>query len=173
MSAAWEKKAAAYAGGGKVKHDGRTPLQKENEKVCAACNGRCCRKLPGAIFPQDLGKSKEEIRVKLNAMLETREYSVDWWEGDDPIYYIRPKTVLDVGLYNGSWGGECTFFTDGVGCSLTFKERPRECRYLIPYKDGCKIDSKKNGREGAAKAWAKYQDVILMCAGRKEEEEIV
>lgn len=127
--------------------------------------------MPGAVYPEDL----KEVTVEHISALINQGYQFDSWDGDPRVdkgeevpleehvdrgWYLRPQTVDSRGeLYDPSWGGKCIFLTN-KGCSMAFKERPRECRTLTPSPDfKCKGDETTN-KQGSAIAWIPYHSII-------------
>ncbi len=136
----------------------------ENHAICAECGGKCCKRMPGIVLPDDLKKPLKESVMEL---LFTGKYAVDWWEGDPRddedeysyVYYIRPKVKgHEKKLLHPSWGGECIFLTD-TGCELPFEQRPAECRMLEPVRSGECIYHGVTKQEFAL-IWLEYQDII-------------
>jgi len=136
----------------------------ETPEICSRCGGKCCLRMPGAVWPDQL----PEITVKTLSEYYHAGYQFDYWEGNpgnDPkydgvkAYYLRPQTVRARGeIVNGSWGAPCAFLTS-KGCSLKFEDRPRECQGLIANEElHCKpsLGSKRD----AAIAWLPYNDII-------------
>lgn len=150
-------------------------------EACAACGGRCCKHLPGALLPSDV---KPSVSVEsLIALLSTRYYAVDWWEGDpregmyelERAYFIRPHTQVGYAngcVYDASWGGACIFLRDS-GCELSHDERLYECRALEPrypnacVRHACQVGNGRfTGKLAAALAWLPYYDMIEEAAAR-------
>jgi Fe-S-cluster containining protein len=143
-----------------------------NESLCAMCGGCCCRRMPGALSPEDALHltGQDNIFDALRVLLSTGDYQVDWWEGDprpdgelEQAFYLRP-TVLDhrrTRLYSPSWGGTCIFLSE-TGCRLAPEDRPAECRLLEPKEDG-NCDSGFT-KQDAAIAWIPYHDNIHLAA---------
>lgn len=138
--------------------------------ICSACQGKCCKSNPGCTFPEDFGLPGDKIT--LLAALFSGTFCIDYWEGDLPdeengdliAYFIRPSIKGHEGKLNhAGWGGECNLLTP-LGCSLANKERPTECRHLIPNaKDSrlCKLDNKEIfGKVAACVAWLPYNDLL-------------
>lgn len=143
-------------------------MKKINKKLCMDCGGHCCKKMPGATFPSDFGKSKKEIMENVRKILATGKFGIDWWEAEKPRYYVRPKTQGESKLFNSSWGGVCIFFNQDKGCNLNFRDRPRECRYLIAGKPekSCLTYAPpsarfSNNKEGASLAWQSFNDFLV------------
>lgn len=120
------------------------------EDYCTACEGACCKHLPGHAAPQDFGITKGEIEDGVRQALRSGKWQIDMWSGKaalpkserkvhDP-YLIRP-TCLDGNedrTFSYSWGGRRIFLTD-KGCTLEPSARPYECRMLEPRPNGeCK-----------------------------------
>jgi hypothetical protein len=136
----------------------RLPMH-EKPDICGPCGGRCCKAMPGSCTPDDFHR---DMRV-VEGALRTGRYAIDWWEGGDKIYYVRPATKGDEGdTFDPSWGGECTFLTE-TGCSLKGYERPENCRELEPIGGKC---TSKIDKYGYALTWLEYQDQ-LEDIGRK------
>jgi Fe-S-cluster containining protein len=138
----------------------------ENKKICAACGGRCCKRLPGAMYPSDVkkGRSKLSMRKALQTVLASGRYAVDWWEGENgkSVYYLRPHTKEGKncgGLLDPSWGGECTFLRED-GCELKFEQRPRTCRKLVPIAGGRSCHTESHSKKAAYRRWLPYQTDI-------------
>lgn len=135
-------------------------------EICAGC-GACCRRMPGAAFPEDF-PTMESVKEAI----DSGRWAVDWWEGDpreghrelDKGLFIRPATKGSEGLRRDpSWGGECTFLTE-QGCELTVNRRPRECRMLAPNPTGpCRGDTESD-KQAAAVAWIERAADLEICA---------
>ena len=48
--------------------------------TCAQCGGVCCKLMPGAYIPQDLGNDDEEILRAIECGLRQGTMSIDGWE---------------------------------------------------------------------------------------------
>lgn len=138
-----------------------------NKDLCSICDGECCKNMPGCNLPEDFGKS---LYFSLLEHFKTGKWAIDWWEGDPRkgkheltrAFFIRPAIKNKTNLFDPSWGGECVFFTSGVGCSLDDKKRPAECRLLEPNSDRC---IKHGGsKQEASIAWIPFHDVIIKAA---------
>ena len=139
----------------------------EPSAACKTC-GQCCKSLPGAHVPDDFGLDLiESVRAKL----ASGRYALDWWEGDvaesrelDSVLYLRPATKrLEGKVFDGSWGGECTFLTPS-GCSLARPDMPAECKALRP-RSSRKGDCPSTfGKQEVALAWRPYQSLLAMIA---------
>ena len=122
-----------------------------NEEMCAACGGQCCKRLPGIASPEDFSLPDT---TQLIEALKSGKWAVDWWEGNNPLYFVRPATKDAIGeLFDPSWGGECVFLTE-KGCSLPHDQRPSGCRLLEPKEPHCIAHGA--GKEEAGLAWEKY-----------------
>jgi len=147
---------------------------------CKKCGGQCCKSAPGCYIPSDIGNTESDIKIKLLFGLRSGFYAVDSWDGKlnkedndeyGSIYFIRPRVKGNNKIYDASWGGECANLTEN-GCSLSFNNRPYECKLLIPkYENNeakChypKWFSKKheNGKHFSATQWKPYQAIINEC----------
>ena len=131
---------------------------------CSECKGKCCKIIPGCIFPEDFIRNNKKIdRKTITDMVVNGTYAFDSWEGfggKGVGLFIRPSTkgkeklILDF-----SWGGECVFLTK-KGCKLSFKNRPLQCRNLKPRKNKRCTGDKRTGKYEAAVAWSKYYKLI-------------
>ncbi len=131
----------------------------ENYELCSECGGKCCKGLPGTVYPDDINELSFDA---IHEMLESGRYSIDWWEAAEPIYFLRPATKGKEGnYYDGSWGGECTFLSES-GCELLFEERPTGCKALVPNpnhgKQACNVNG-LNKRHGVD-AWVPHQNLL-------------
>ena len=161
-------------------------LNNENHSLCSVCQGACCKRMPGAVIPQQFN----QITLDLLVDLLTSGYCLDYWEGyieddngnwgdsheDKPAYFLRPKIKgHETSLVHGAWRGECVFLTE-KGCSLSFKERPYFCQILVPHEDNtkCSPDNSKEGllpsltKKEAVKAWLPYQELITAALREAE-----
>lgn len=141
-----------------------------NIKVCKECGGACCKKLPGATYPEDF---EGPLLESLVVAFKSGNWAIDWWEGNptytgrrkiDRAYYVRPRTKNSTKLFDPSWSGRCIFL-DGRGCKLSPEKRPKSCRMLEPKPGGedC-IHHNNTGKKGAAIAWLPFTTVILGAA---------
>jgi len=150
----------------------------QNAEVCAACGGECCKKAPGAAWPEDFEEVNEALFLRL---AESGDWAVDWWEGPlpgeedqewGPRYFWRPKAREDRGLFAPLWFGTCRLLRDD-GCALTFDERPSGCRMLVPVPErlGCRYCSPggyENPKEDAARKWLPHRQLFLDLRNREE-----
>lgn len=137
----------------------------ERPDLCGPCGGKCCKRAPGAAFPEDFGApDRAAVAVALKARLATGRWAVDWWEGDPTggdrghAYYLRPAIVGKEGQHqDAGWGGACTFLS-GAGCTIA-AERPSGCRGLEPKADQF-CEDRYGGKKEACIAWIPYEDLI-------------
>jgi hypothetical protein len=130
-----------------------------SEDICARCEGKCCKTIPGCCSPTDIKRlfPAKSLLQSVKKALESGNFSVDWYEDSPPKPYVRPATKDCKGKkYDPSWGGECIFLTES-GCSLDGKQRPDQCKRVMPQKDfDCDIpDEKHKGKLAYAEIWAK------------------
>lgn len=135
-------------------------------KICAKCNGDCCKQHPGSTSPKDFG---EPLLDNLIKAFKTGKWAIDWWEGDprntdilSRACFVRPAIKGHKELYHPTWGGECVFFAENVGCELSVDDRPSECRMLEPKKNGCVQHG--SSKQDCAIAWIPYADIIRDAA---------
>lgn len=125
----------------------------ENKKICESCGGKCCKNIPGCCYPEDFDFNIELVKKALSS----GKYAVDWWEGESDEYFVRPATKGKEWItFDPSWGGECTFLME-EGCSLSAKDRPKECRNLEPVEgDGDCVHHGQVGKKNSAEAWGPF-----------------
>ncbi len=149
----------------------------DKPEVCSQCGGKCCKRFPGAYYPQDftlpLGDS-------LEAAFKGKLVAIDWWEGDprdvvkgkrlDRAYFIRPRVKKSAKLFDASWGGECIHLTD-TGCSLPTDSRPTGCKMLEPAAGGVgcirhHTQGNHNDKQEACLKWLPHTDIIVRASQR-------
>ena len=88
--------------------------------------------------------------------------SIDWWdylefEGKEYErgYFLRVRNEY-APIVDPSWGGVCILLTED-GCPLSFEERPKGARLLIPSVNKCKSLYTK---EDCCIDWIKYHDIL-------------
>ena len=137
-----------------------------NTELCAECEGRCCKRMPGAAFPVDF---KKPLAKSLLTAFKSGHWAIDWYEGDptgrgklEQVYYIRPKIKDTKELFDPAWGGKCIFLARD-GCTLKSLERPKACRLMEPVTlTKCTLHAGDKG--SAARAWLPHQRTILKAA---------
>ena len=146
-----------------------------NQPLCEKCGGACCKRMPGAMLPEDVlhVSGKDSIFDGLCALFATGKYQVDWWIGDptgedrerEKAYFVRPTALDDrrSHIYSPSWGGACVFLTSD-GCALAPEDRPAECRLLEPKENGGCVGHSGGGKMVAAIAWIKFESDIKRAA---------
>jgi hypothetical protein len=150
-------------------------LNNENKPICAACQ-MCCKNMGCHLSPSKDINGDVTVNV-IVSLLSSGKFIVDWWEGDimererSESYYIRCKNKNESGYRNGSWGGECVNFTEGLGCQFTWDERPLGGKALYPKTslDGTCVT--KYSKSDSAKEWYPYNDIILSALKIVEQEE--
>ena len=155
----------------------------ENKSLCKACDGVCCKRYAGCIWPDEFANWDELVEGLASGVL-----AIDQWEGDPryeetPDYDDRPDDYLSCCRFirpahkpgtgttawrqpqevydHQSYGGECVHFVEGLGCRLAWDARPVQCRMLkpMPKGDGCEIQGEYT-KQDAALAWLPYQSQI-------------
>ena len=94
----------------------------------------------------------------LKTEIEKGSISIDWWEDEQPQYYLRARHVY-APVFNGSWGGRCIHLTES-GCALPFDQRPTGGKSLKPRasKDGkCILEYTT---EMCKTDWEQYGDML-------------
>lgn len=135
----------------------------ENKKICSLCVFPCCERLPGACYPQDIARRfpSKTLGESVKRALATGYYCIDWYEGENRLYFIRPATIDKIGVrVDPSWGGMCCFLVPMAGCQLPFEERPLGCQMLIPSEtERCKSKIKINSKLDSGRKWRKKIDL--------------
>lgn len=112
----------------------------ENKALCSACQGRCCKSLPGCFLPEDFMEGGKVDWQAIENGLQKGKFSIDYWEEREgpSLYFLRPATKSHMERnthptrwVDASWGGECVFLTE-TGCSLSPQARPAGCLDLVP-----------------------------------------
>lgn len=161
----------------------------ENHELCAACGGVCCKRMPGALMPEDV---RGDLATVLKDKFRVGEWAIDWWEGDprqeaiDPFegpfdwkgrksqaYFLRPAMVGADQLFHSAWkyDGICVYWSNG--CLLQPDDRPFGCRWLMPGEEFCEYlppSGIPNCKHEAALAWLEYEDVIMAVAREIQKE---
>lgn len=142
----------------------REPTQQEKD-ICSLCKGMCCKGLPGICWPGDI---QPLDLATILSMVNSGRYAIDYWEGDPQIYWIRPSIKGNTSPIDPVFRGECIFLTD-KGCSLTFSERPAQCRAITPSSGlRCSATEGYKGKETARDAWTPHQELMSMVLGELE-----
>lgn len=127
-----------------------------NKKMCTKCNGSCCKSMAGTYAPEDLGEITFE---NLKSLFDTGNFSIDWWEDDPPIYYIRPRHV-DKPIIDPSWNGTCINLGD-KGCTLPREKMPLQCKALVPnLVNGMPNCTEGLNKKQMADMWLPYQQIL-------------
>lgn len=121
-------------------------------KACSECKGVCCKTMGCHFAPTDF---KEITFDALKTEIEKGFISIDWWESDEPQYFLRMRHK-DADIVDPSWGGECVLLTD-KGCPLLFEERPLGARSLEPGEGRC---VGHYGKEDCKNDWLEYDDIL-------------
>ena len=160
----------------------------EDLETCRRCGGQCCKTLPGAYLPGQLGEEALRDGLASGALV------LAWWDGDprpertcfdvdcggscarcrDPdrlrrAYYVRPRNVASPpGVFDPSHQGACTLLGP-EGCTLPFGRRPAGCQNLLANKaepGNCTEYAvpTRSFKHYAAVAWAPHQELLLSLA---------
>lgn len=128
----------------------------ENRYQCAQCGGACCKQMGCCFSPTDFDDlSFEGLKQKIT---ETGYISIDWWEEDEPLYFLRMRHV-DAAVVDPSYGGQCCKLTPN-GCTFDFEHRPYEGKSLIPkttYNGRCTVTYSKHD---CAVEWTPYAAIL-------------
>ena len=129
---------------------------RNNEKphICSECGGKCCQRMPGCAVPDDFDSLIQNMREAI----ESGKWSIDWYDADPCIYYMRPR-MNGCGVVHPAYPGDgvCIFLTKS-GCELSFKDRPQGCKDLVAGDDGnC---PQVHGKLYYARKWNDYQQFL-------------
>lgn len=134
----------------------------ENLEICKDCGGVCCAHMGCHYAPTDF---KDLTYEGLKKEIDKGYISIDWWQNnpfDDErnisrALFLRVRNVKS-NVVDPSWGGRCSLLTE-TGCSLSYDERPKGGRTLIPVKYGnCEI---KYSKDECARDWYEYNEILL------------
>lgn len=149
----------------------KLPEKSNWNPVCAKCNGLCCKRSPCLVAPEEFDEITEEIIIeKIN-----QGFCIDYWEGDFSedykqmvVYFMRPRMKdYKEEIYHAGWSGECIFFVDNKGCSLSWENRPSQGRALVPDPKlkMCKtIDGYR--KKDIVERWAPYSELLSRVVDR-------
>lgn len=134
----------------------------ENLEICSKCKGKCCKAMGCHFSPDDF---KDLSYEGLKKEMDKGYISIDWWEGNpfDPdkrneiprAFFLRVRN-RDAKIVDASWGGACSLLSE-KGCTLSYEERPKGGKELIPAVPKCII---KYSKDECAKEWYKYDDIL-------------
>lgn len=135
----------------------------ENKELCNLCEGACCKSMGCHYSPQDF---KEISFESLKVEIDKGYISIDWWEGNpfddldysiDQAYFLRVRNINSE-VVDPSWGGVCSLLTDN-GCTLSYEERPKGGRELIPVAGNINCIANYS-KQDCAKEWYKHDDIL-------------
>lgn len=146
----------------------------ENLELCSKCKGKCCKAMGCHFSPDDF----EDLSYEgLKKEIDKGYISIDWWEGNpfDPdnrreiprAFFLRIRN-RNSDVVNASWGGICSLLTD-KGCILSYNERPKGGRSLIPAVPECRITYTK---DQCARDWYKYNDILIKLEDHYYDKDI-
>ena len=125
----------------------------ENRSMCSICTNVCCTQLPGGYSPNQISLSEQERLLRKE--LAEWDYWLTWNENEERFitwYYLRPAKKP---------GSSTCIYHTNTGCSLSWEQRPYECKALVP---------KKSLTEHCRSLLVNPKKVISMawyCAGRQ------
>ena len=128
-------------------------MKYENQSLCSACGGYCCKQSPCFFMPEDFPDLSLEGLLK-----EFREKDYLCIILDE-VAYISMRTEhwkSVVRLFEKRVSGPCVLITP-TGCKFSYDERPTGGKLLIPDYGRCylKLDAKS-----FIKAWKPYSEVL-------------
>jgi Fe-S-cluster containining protein len=138
-----------------------------NSELCKKCGGRCCKSIPGHYIPSEI----ENLEQTLKEKFKSKEWSIDWWEGDpreksedypdyiDKAYFVRPRLKNCETIFDPTWGGDDCVYLRKNGCILPIEERPYGCRMLFPQEPHC-VCKNNSGKQDAAIAWLPFNELL-------------
>lgn len=109
-----------------------------SDRICARCQGRCCKTLGCSLEPADmLGAlgNRTPTQENVEALLQNGKFAIDSFQlKGHAFYYLRMKhkcfTFIGIDAM-----GECIALTEH-GCSIAFEDRPKGGRMLEGQEDG-------------------------------------
>lgn len=160
-------------------------IELTNKEICSKCGGACCKSFACACSPEDFNY---DINLMKQA-LESGNYSIDFIRNDsssfihnlngglylslnriivspDESFIIRARNkdrpIVDILHKEYDDEGPCVFWSVEKGCSLSFNERPKFGRTLIPDKN-FKCKSLFNPYE-IVQEWRPYNAILFHYA---------
>jgi len=128
----------------------------EATEACAKCKGLCCKTMGCHYSPRDF---KDLSFEGLKSEIEKGKISIDWWENDEPEFFLRARNN-NAPIIDPSWGGVCVNLTP-AGCSLSWEERPLGGKALRPNPDMKKdCDYTTYDKENCKNEWLEYSDIL-------------
>lgn len=106
-----------------------------NYQLCKECGGHCCKKYPGTYLPSDF---EQELTVEyVYQLVNSGKYNLERAEFRryEYVYFIRPFMTNEEKFEKPQFRGQCINWNNNIGCSLEYKDRPYQCKMLIPQKD--------------------------------------
>lgn len=138
-------------------------VNNENKKICATCQGFCCKSFAGFNHPNDFLPNIEE---NILTAIKSGNFCISAHTGDprgelSHILYVRPNITGKTGkIFDRSLKGQCSLLKD-TGCELDFDKRPFQCRDLEPNPDYVTIGCKgKIPRDEIVMAWIPFQKFL-------------
>ena len=128
----------------------------KNNDYCKKCKGTCCKRMGCHLSPEDI--NGDITYDKLKRLLDTGNYSIDWWEGEESLYYIRMRNK-NANIIDPSWGGECVLLTEN-GCSLNFENRSKGGRMLLARINEFEKCKDYYSKEDCVHDWQQYSNIL-------------
>lgn len=135
---------------------------------CKSCGGNCCKSMGCEVFPWDF--DCEITLENMRKVISSGMYSIDFWEGETEVYFIRMRHI-GADVSDPAWKGTCIALTEN-GCSLSFKERPSGGKFLVSMKGMSTHCGKIADKRECAICWIPYQDVLRKLYFEFEDKEI-
>lgn len=131
---------------------------------CKGC-GKCCKSMPGMYVPADFGGKVHRMADAIRRGVA----QVDKWddEGDalGEVYFLRAPTASALGsVFQFSWGNDPCALLRPYGCALTYNDRPRVCRGLVPNRDGTICREKGMSKRDFVERWKRFSARLLKLA---------
>lgn len=147
----------------------------ENFEKCAACGGRCCKRMGCHTHPDDIIRRYGEIsKETIIKALKSGEFSADCWDGDArddnnmPVpedeykcecWFIRARHIGGKAV-DRSYGGICVNLTKH-GCKFSWDDRPAGGRALVPLAgEGYGCHETSFDKVPGVISWLPYSDMI-------------
>lgn len=135
------------------------------KSICDNCKGFCCKTAAGIYAPEDF--TVEITTPFLIHLLMTKQFAIESiGEGSQSDYFLRPRHVDENPVNTDIYGGLCVNWDSKVGCLLSEKERPYQCRTLIPLVDGVTCSHKPSDKalkSDMVYRWFPYQKELMLA----------
>lgn len=135
-------------------------MKYENQSLCSACGGYCCKQSPCSFMPKDFSDLSLEGLLKEFREKDYLTIVFNVFEVDIPYISMRAKHwKTTIRLIETRTQDSCVGLTS-TGCMFSYDERPTGGKLVVPstyHPYGCYLDLSS---DTFSKAWAPYSEVL-------------